>query len=78
MRTASRACGASVWLTAIALAAAGGAAVGAEEIGKTEFVRVSPTDSRYFELVGEGGRRPYIPVGFNLVSPPEAEELAQL
>jgi len=78
MRTASRTCGASLWFTAVVLAAAGGAAVAAEEIGKTDFVRVSPTDSRYFELAGEGGRRPYIPVGFNLVGPPEAEEIERV
>lgn len=40
--------------------------------GTTEFVRISPRDSRYFELT-DG--QPYIPVGFNLVGPPASEDL---
>ncbi|MCH5376891.1 MAG: hypothetical protein JJ992_23230, partial [Planctomycetes bacterium] len=43
--------------------------------GIAEFVRVSPRDSRYFEL---SGGRPYIPVGFNLVGPPEADDLQRV
>jgi hypothetical protein len=37
-----------------------------------DFVRVSPRDPRYFELT-DG--RPYIPIGFNLVSPPQPDEM---
>ncbi len=40
-----------------------------------ELVRVSPRDSRYFELT-DG--QPYIPVGFNLVGPPEAGDLERV
>ena len=40
--------------------------------GMREFVRVSPRDARYFELT-DGS--PYIPIGFNLVGPPGAEDL---
>lgn len=40
-----------------------------------EFVRVSPRDSRYFELTNG---RPYVPVGFNLVGPPPAEDLERV
>lgn len=36
------------------------------------FVRVSPRDSRYFEL---SNGEPYIAIGFNLVGPPKEEEL---
>jgi hypothetical protein len=43
--------------------------------GVSHFVRVSPRDSRYFELT-DG--RPYIPVGFNLVGPPPAEDLERV
>lgn len=40
-----------------------------------QFVRLSPRDSRYFELTNG---RPYIPVGFNLVGPPPAEDLKRV
>ena len=39
------------------------------------FVRVSPRDSRYFEL---SNGSPYIPNGFNLVGPPREEEFDRL
>ena len=39
------------------------------------FVRVSPRDSRYFEL-SDG--RPYVPVGFNLVPPPKPEDFERV
>lgn len=39
------------------------------------FVRVSPRDSRYFEL-SDG--RPYIPVGFNLVGSPKSDDLERV
>ena len=35
------------------------------------FVRVSPRDSRYFEL-SDG--RPFIPIGLNMIAPPSSEE----
>jgi hypothetical protein len=38
---------------------------------ESQFVRVSPRDPRYLEL---SGGRPYIPVGFNLVGSPAANE----
>ena len=34
------------------------------------FVRVSPRDSRYFEL--DSGK-PYIPIGMNLIAPPKGD-----
>ena len=43
--------------------------------GQAEYVRVSPRDARYFELT-DG--QPYIPVGFNLVGPPQAEDLERV
>lgn len=39
------------------------------------FVRISPRDSRYFEL-SDG--KPYIPIGFNLVGPPKTEEFESI
>ncbi|MHB1034044.1 MAG: cellulase family glycosylhydrolase [Pirellulales bacterium] len=39
------------------------------------FVRVSPRDPRYFEL-SDG--RPYIPIGFNLVSAPPPDEMERV
>jgi hypothetical protein len=39
------------------------------------FVRVSPRDARYFELTNG---RAYVPVGFNLVGPPEADEMERV
>jgi len=41
----------------------------------SEFVRVSPRDPRYFELT-DG--QPYLPVGFNLVGPPEAGDVERV
>ena len=52
----------------------GGMAIG-QENPNVQFVRVSPRDSRYFELT-DG--RPYVPVGFNLVGPPEVEEMERV
>jgi hypothetical protein len=43
--------------------------------GASEFVRVSPRDPRYFEL-SDG--QPYIPVGFNLVGPPAADDMERV
>ena len=40
-----------------------------------QFVRVSARDSRYFELT-DG--TPYIPVGFNLVGPPESNDVERV
>src|SRR5690349_16981810 len=51
-----------------------GAPAGANSAGLA-FVRVSPRDPRYFELT-DG--KPYIPVGFNLVGPPEARDLERV
>jgi hypothetical protein len=51
-------------------------AAAAAQAGDTdEFVRVSPRDARYFELT-DG--QPYIPVGFNLVGPPAADDLERV
>jgi len=47
----------------------------AEPNDLSSFVVVSPRDSRYFEL---SNGRPYIPIGFNLVGPPRAEEFDRL
>src|ERR1044071_2524385 len=44
-------------------------------ITSADFVRVSPRDSRYFEL-SDG--RPYIPIGLNLIAPPGNEGLPGL
>ena len=43
--------------------------------GNATFVRVSPRDSRYFELT-DG--KPYIPVGFKLVGPPDASDMERV
>jgi hypothetical protein len=47
----------------------------AEPAERDAFVRVSPRDPRYFEL---SNGKPYIPIGFNLVSGPDMEELEPL
>ena len=42
---------------------------------RSAFVVVSPRDNRYFEL---SNGHPYIPIGFNLVGPPEEREFDRL
>jgi hypothetical protein len=54
-------------LAAVVLAAPGAFGAAAEGDGKA-FVRISPRDARYFEL-SDG--RPYIPIGLNIVRPPD-------
>lgn len=54
------------------------AGVAPEQVTDQPYVRVSPRDSRYFEL-SDG--RPYIPIGLNMIAPPggdEKEALAQM
>ena len=51
----------SVWATVCGAGAAEDTA---------SFVRVSPRDSRYFEL--DNGK-PYIPIGMNLIAPPKGD-----
>jgi len=50
-----------------------GAAAGSLSPTNDVFVRVSPRDSRYFEL-SDG--RPYIPIGLNMIAPPAGEGLS--
>lgn len=47
----------------------------AQQDDRAAFVKVSPRDSRYFEL---SNGSPYIPIGFNLVGPPREEEFDRL
>ncbi len=56
-------------LAGLCMALAGGGARAASDDLK-HFVRVSPRDSRYFEL--DDGK-PYIPIGLNLIAPPKGD-----
>ena len=62
------------WLVPLDLGVQGSETVG-PSLAEGEFVRISPRDPRYFELT-DG--RPYIPVGFNLVGPPEAKDMERV
>lgn len=58
------------WITVCAIVLACGAYAQTRAEDVRHFVRVSPRDCRYFEL--DDGR-PYIPIGMNLIAPPNGD-----